>query len=87
MMICGLARAIRVNRRGVAIVLQGNLGQRVAGLHAVNAKADVVGHDARAVDDRHDHLVDLGAVLALSSNTSTKRRSSWKAAAPIAAAT
>ena len=29
----------------------------------MNAKADVAGHDARAVDHRHDDLVDLRAVL------------------------
>ena len=29
----------------------------------MDAKADIARHDARTIDDRHDHLVDLGAVL------------------------
>ena len=29
----------------------------------MDAEADIVRHDARAVDDGHDHLVDLRAVL------------------------
>ncbi len=42
-------------------MLLGDLGQRVAGLHAVDAEADVVGHDARAENDRNDHLVQFFA--------------------------
>src|SRR5690349_19952128 len=44
-------------------MLARDLRQRVAGLHDMQAEADIAGYDARPVDHRHDDLVDLRAVL------------------------